>query len=352
MARNPAPSYYARVHKADTLFAIVEQLRSEGVDAHHALADTDLTPTQLASHDCRVSYRQLEAVIGNALRLSTDLAIALNAGSRVCVTSYGMYGYAMLSSRTLAEVVDLTNKYIRIGTPCCMAVMTKSETSVLCCLSPMHWYDETTEIYRFAVEFALAAHQKVIRDLLGPQFVFKRIMLRYGRPKHSTLYTGLFGAQVDYGQAENGYEFDAAHLHAPLPFADPRSNAMVSEICETMLLEIEQVSDMAGAVRRILIENLGHMRRLGDVAKTLNIHPRSLRRALAAEGTSYSEVFSSIRAELAIRYLRETDMTSEDIAYRLGFSDAANFRHSFKRLIGVPPSEYRRNAKHNAVSSV
>ena len=44
---------------------------------------------------------------------------------------------------------------------------------------------------------------------------------------------------------------------------------------------------------------------------------------------------------LAIEYLRKTRMTNEDIASRLGYSDAANFRHAFARWTGKSPSEFR-----------
>jgi AraC-like DNA-binding protein len=46
-----------------------------------------------------------------------------------------------------------------------------------------------------------------------------------------------------------------------------------------------------------------------------------------------------LRAHIAMRYLQETTMTNEDIA---GFSDAANFRHAFRRWTNKTPSEFRR----------
>jgi transcriptional regulator GlxA family with amidase domain len=43
-----------------------------------------------------------------------------------------------------------------------------------------------------------------------------------------------------------------------------------------------------------------------------------------------------------VKYLQETTMTNEDIAFALGFSDAANFRHAFRRWTNKTPSELRR----------
>jgi AraC-like DNA-binding protein len=48
---------------------------------------------------------------------------------------------------------------------------------------------------------------------------------------------------------------------------------------------------------------------------------------------------------LAIEYLRKTSMTSEEIASRLGYSDAANFRHAFIRWTGKSPSDFREVAR-------
>jgi len=44
---------------------------------------------------------------------------------------------------------------------------------------------------------------------------------------------------------------------------------------------------------------------------------------------------------LAIEYLRKTEMTNEEIASRLGYSEASNFRHAFLRWTGKNPSEFR-----------
>jgi AraC-like DNA-binding protein len=48
--------------------------------------------------------------------------------------------------------------------------------------------------------------------------------------------------------------------------------------------------------------------------------------------------------QLAVKYLRDTDMTGEDIAGAIGFSDAANFRRAFRRWTRESPSEFKQFA--------
>ena len=76
--------------------------------------------------------------------------------------------------------------------------------------------------------------------------------------------------------------------------------------------------------------------------KKLHTTSRTLRRRLHLEGTSYQDLLAEVRCNLAKEYLRGTRMTTEDIAETLGFSDAANFRHAFRRWTGRNPSEFRR----------
>jgi transcriptional regulator GlxA family with amidase domain len=64
--------------------------------------------------------------------------------------------------------------------------------------------------------------------------------------------------------------------------------------------------------------------------------------------TSFRELSDELRVHVALRYLRETTMTMEDIAFALGFSDSANFRHAFRRWTGKAPQEFRREAAPGA----
>jgi AraC-like DNA-binding protein len=69
--------------------------------------------------------------------------------------------------------------------------------------------------------------------------------------------------------------------------------------------------------------------------------PRTLRRKLSEHGTSFRKLVDELRMHVAIKYLRDTKLTAEDIASVMGFSDAANFRHAFRRWTGRAPLEYK-----------
>jgi AraC-like DNA-binding protein len=117
---------------------------------------------------------------------------------------------------------------------------------------------------------------------------------------------------------------------------------MAREICHRFLAELKHAGGTASTVRRTLVEQMPwRFPSIDGMAGELSLHARALRRRLEAEGTTYRNILAEVRRALAIEYLRNTRMTNEDIASRLGYSDAANFRHAFVRWTGRSPQSYR-----------
>ena len=91
----------------------------------------------------------------------------------------------------------------------------------------------------------------------------------------------------------------------------------------------------------MITEDLRHFNKIEAVAERLNMSSRTLRRRLALQDKTYQQILTEVRKQLAIQFLRNSKFSSEEIADRLGFTDAANFRHAFKKWTGKNTSEYR-----------
>lgn len=307
------------------------------------LEGTGIDASQLRLPATRVSYRQTDTVLRNALRLTRDPAMALRAGGRMHVTAHGLYGYALLSSGSYADAIDFAARYAPVMGPLVQASYVRDGATMSWVCVPLHWPDPMQEAYRFAVEFALSAQHTMARDMAGPEFRFKAVHLAYAAPRHARAYLNRFGCPVRFGQAANRLLFDAAWLDRPFTLADPVSHAVGREMCEQLLAQIEGGSGLSGEIRRALLEQPGRFPTVEAMARRLALHPRALRRRLEAEGSAYRDILADVRMRLAIEYLRSTPMTNEDIASRLGYSDAANFRHALARWSGgKTPSDYRR----------
>ena len=345
LARTPAegkagpPSFEQRMYSPHSIASIVAELSAQRRSADDVLSGTGLSAEQLADHTTKVSYRQLDRVMRNAQELSTDPAWALRAGLRMHVSAYGMYSYGLLSSASHNEAREFAAKYIRVVGPFCNFSISHDAASVMVTFDPIHWSNPADPFHRFAVEFALAAHLTATRDWVGSHFAFSRVLLDFEAPDYVGAYHELFQCSVLFDQSISGYE----HLRddTSVPLADPRTHSMTREICEQLLSDINQAGGIAADIRKLLIADPRRYPTIEEIAERLGVHPRALRRKLDAEGTSYRDLMAEVRTRLAIEYLRRTQMTNEEIAVRLGYSDAANFRHVFTRWTGKNPSYFR-----------
>jgi AraC-like DNA-binding protein len=87
---------------------------------------------------------------------------------------------------------------------------------------------------------------------------------------------------------------------------------------------------------------------LDRVAQRLAMSTRSLRRHLAAEGTSYQRLLDDRRRDQAIRQMTRDARQVKVIARAAGFSDPRGFRRAFKRWTGLTPQQFldRRRQRH------
>lgn len=109
------------------------------------------------------------------------------------------------------------------------------------------------------------------------------------------------------------------------------------------LAELEIDTSVSAQVRSSLTELLpsGEVS-IDDVAKKMGYSKRTLQRKLKEEKTTFQKQLNSTREILAVHYLRNTEMTTSDIAYLLGYQELNSFLRAFTIWKGMSVSEYRK----------
>ena len=95
-------------------------------------------------------------------------------------------------------------------------------------------------------------------------------------------------------------------------------------------------------VRELIHRRLADMPELKEVAASLEVHPQTLRRRLATEGTTFKDIKNQVRRDTALHFLGKQGLSIEEIAYRSGFSESSAFIRAFKVWTGVTPYTYRK----------
>jgi AraC-like DNA-binding protein len=114
------------------------------------------------------------------------------------------------------------------------------------------------------------------------------------------------------------------------------------EQAEKYIRSLNAGDDIAGQLRRRLANLLAQGEANADAAcRALRLSRRTLQRRLKAEKTSFQKVLKEVRAELAVRYLRDERLKALEVAMLLGYNNISSFTTAFKSWYDMPPAEYR-----------
>ncbi len=321
------------------IVVLVNELKKQGIESFEALHDAGLTEDMLSQSTTRISAKQVIKVYENSLELSNDPAIGLDAGQKIHITNYGMYGYALISSKNLREALKFSIKYHKLATP--TVKMTLKENSKHGMFEVKNMLFDEEDIIQFNLEFQFSLILSLFRDMLGKEFKLAEVRFKHSKPSHFDAYEKIFDSPIMFDQNNNQFRFDRNWLNKELVYSNPITSEMSIKLCDRALDELNMQYGLAYKVFTILLDSKDKLPSLEQIAKILNMTSRTLRRKLKLQGTSFQEILNCVRKSLAINYLDSTNFSTEEIAVKLGYSNSSNFRQAFKKWTNKSPTEHR-----------
>lgn len=327
---------------SQTLFglrALLNEFADQGVSNAQLLADSGLRPHQLSDPQFLISRHQRLLIYQNAQRLTTRSDVALTAGARQRISDFCVFGFAMASCPTLGSALDLGFRYLpRIGHLLQFSSHVEGDLGILSSHNPWSLGDDLP----FATELWRSSINRLLGQILEAPFPSVRMLFPYPAPSHWRAYEQTFGCPVEFDAGVDEWHYDARAQDQELPNANPMAVLIFQTFWKQLLIEDVDYQNLIPSITTILMSQHGNCKNIDSLAERLRISVRTLHRRLAAEGVTYQSIVDDVRRRLALRYLEQTSMTTDQIAERVGFSDAANFRKAFKRWTGLTPGEARR----------
>lgn len=321
----------------DYIDLLCQQAAAHGLAIEALLAGTTLTPECLARPGSQIMLSDCATVFANLQRLLPSPALGLQLGKQLNIRSHGFLGYAVLSSRTVGEAVDLAIRYFRTRTSLLeirlfregdMAVIQLDERVPLGSLTPL--------VLDVLISLMIVCGQQ----LLGARFSAEVRLAFPELPHHAELREQL-GNRVSFDCAFTQFRFPRRGLQVPLALPDPQLLAMAKAQCEAELQRLQDDGGLLPEVRRVSKLHLSEPVTLERVADILHLSPRTLRRRLAELGTSFQMILEQLRRGRAVELLLHSSLSVEQIAAELGYHDPSNFGRAFRRWTGQSPREYR-----------
>jgi AraC-like DNA-binding protein len=315
-----------------------------GIDEDLLLQGSGLVSSQLREHDRQIEGKQELHVLKNLMMNSTSpFKVGIELGSRYHLTSYGIMGYALLASSTPRKAIELGLRFLD--------------------LTYVYSKIELIEInhdlsLRFSCDIAGELGILILaRDMMGAAMIQREVFesgylpinLQFTSPQPPDLSLDalqqILGAEIQFDANYNGIAWVAKQMDLPLVKANIATANICEQQCSQLLQQKQNWKPIEKQVKETLL-HLGLTSSMQDIADYLSRTTRTLHRQLKQEQTSWRQVRDEVRIGIAEELL-SNPMKLDEIAERLGFSDGANFSHSFKRCRNITPSQHRKQSKNN-----
>jgi AraC-like DNA-binding protein len=301
-----------------------------GVDVH-------ATP----GFDARVPTNLLHKALLNNGTEKLDPLFGLKFAEFVNPTTYHAFGVMLTSSTTLRTLCQRIERYFAyINTADRVRFTEELELSYQQLALP-EFIDEPFESLMHESAWA-ATMLKLIRMVSQPDYAPLEVKLAFARPEgYTEQYDAYFRCPISYSASQTALCFSEEDSDKPLPGGNAEL-ARHSEVMVYNYLKTFTEIDIENAARMSLFDLLprGDFS-LASLAQSLETTEDDLSTKLKACGTSYQQLLGDTRRELSEEYIMRSDLSVNEIAYMLGFSDCSNFARSFRRWTGLSPSDFR-----------
>jgi AraC-like DNA-binding protein len=318
---------------------ILSGLVRKGHDPAPLLAEAGI---DLSDPECRVPAERYAALYNRIAQRYDDEGCALFSRP----LPYGVFEFlcrALIGAPTLEEALRRACRFYRVVLPdfsiACKRETPYAQLSISERIPVGQGRDDPLRI--FAFELILRVLYAVASWLVGRRLAFEAVDFPYAPPAHADDY-----ARIYTGKTRFAAKTLIAHFHADfLDFPIRRDEAALTRFLDDspgkILLRYRRDQEMSVYVRDLLRGRLSENPSLRDIAACLCLSPRTLSRRLEGEETSFRDIKTALRHELACHALIKTSKSIARIAMDLGYGDTSAFYRTFIACSGISPRQFR-----------
>lgn len=328
---------------ATAMHGFAELTADLGGDADAVLAPLGLRIEDCGRTDVFVPLRHAIHAAERTAALTRTPDFGRRLASRQGIEVLGPLGVAARTAQTVGEALQILENFMSAYSPAIAVHLGDGPRGEASRDEMVFWQwrlglDPPVRHYQ-TVELSLGIMLRVLRLFLGADYAPVSVHLAHEPLSDESHYTRYYGAPVHFGRTVNGFTLRAIDLTRPLAEESDSHQAAIDAV-------IGVIGTCGSSAAQSVARLTGPLLPGGTVtvettAKQFGLHPKALQRRLAAEGTSFSAVVDGVRRDIAIRILRDTDVTLVHLSRQLGFAEPAVLTRACQRWFGTTPSAYR-----------
>ncbi|WP_447591135.1 AraC family transcriptional regulator ligand-binding domain-containing protein [Aquipseudomonas campi] len=191
-----------------------------------------------------------------------------------------------------------------------------------------------------AIERSMSALLRWGQEMTGVPITPNACEFRFPRPAYAERYVEVFGSHLHFDSPRNSLHLPRAFLHAPIGSANSYLKHLLEERALQAFQHLQVNGEWLNKVRQLVQATLKDGVSIEQVCQTLHVSRPTLYRRLKEEGTSFTELVSAVRKDLAYKQIQQ-GLPIATVSEALGFKDVSTFHRAFKRWFNQSPGAIR-----------
>lgn len=350
MASQPAVAATGKgLVRVGSFATVPDVLRDLGFDPATVLSGAGIDMSLFDSPENRISITTRSDVLQHCAEVTRCGHFGLLVGQRNGLHGLGLVGLLARYSEDVQTALSNLIRYFHLHVRGASISLTVHDGKAIL---GHQLYQSSTAAYAHTGDGAVAWLLNILHELCGHRQRPLEILLNHRPPDNIKPFRDFFRAPVTFNAGQNAVVFPAAWLAKVMPDVHADVRQLVQEKVDDLVARVGD--DFPGQVREVLHVALhGGRSDLDYIASLFALHPRTLRRRLAAAGGSYQALLDEVRCDLARDMLSSTELGVSELALMLHYSDARAFIRAFRRWTGHTPAHWRaenRRRRHRAAS--
>jgi len=335
---------YVPVVRSASLSGYLDLAQSVGLDAHAMLRRAGLSPRSLEDPETPLSTVAVRALLEDSAQASGVEDFALRLASRRQLSNLGPISLVLKEEPTARAALDTLCRYLRLLNA---SLLTRIEEHGKLLVIREEILVAQTASTRQSMGLAGGVMYRIVRELRGPQWKPVRVCFNHRPPSDASAHRAFFGTAVDFNSEFNGIVCNTADLLVPQQGANPEMARFARQYLDRALSGQHQSTQ--ATVRQLIAALLpGGRCTSQQVAQHLGVDRRTIHRHLGKEGETFATLLQSVRAELVMRQVQDSDLPLSEVALLLGFAAPAAFSHWFRSTFGCSVTAWRTQEKAKA----
>ena len=326
------------VIRSASLSGYVELAQSLGLNPQALMRKAGLSPRCLDDPETPISVVAVRELLEASAKAANaeDFGLQLARGRRMA--NLGPISIVLREEPTARQALDTLSRYLRLLNA---SLLTRIEDHGEVVIIREEFLMDGTVSVRQSMELAVGVMARILGELLGAQWKPRRVCFSHRPPHDLASHRAFFGPNLEFNSSFNGIVCASRDLALRLPTADTGMAPYARRFLEQALSSSR--TKTADAARELVAALLPGGRCTADqVAQHLAMDRRTLHRHLQADGLTFTALMQDVRAEFALRQIRDSDRSMAELAELLGFSGPSALAFWFRRKFGCTASAWKK----------